>query len=320
MAAETIQWIENTPLGVTVRRISFVAPHAHENMVEITLCLDGSITFDYCFEEFRLTKGEFILVDRDTHYMHSGDNALCASFYIDLSKMTDRYRNACDQMFVCEGTSESEVPYNTPEHKQLRGMLIAVLDYLLRNEDRGEHFTDDISHVTEGIMDLIYRRFDYVFWKQPDQEINDKTLAMMKELVSYLFQHHTERITLRDLARHINVSNGYISVLMSKNAIGFEQCLGYIRSWHAERLLLTTDMSIADISEESGFSATKYMYSAFSYWYHCTPGEYRSRYRTEMRKDDDLTVVSVEDAKEQIIQLTNEQLILMYIKGDDVWN
>lgn len=320
MAAETIHWIENTPLGVTVRRISFVAPHAHENMVEITMCLEGSITFDYCFEGFRLTEGEFILVDRDTHYMHSGEDALCVSFHIDLSKMTDRYSNVCYQMFVCEGTSESDVPYNTPEHKQLRGMLIAVLDYLLRNDETAEHFAEDITHVTEGIMDLIYRRFDYVFWKQPDQEINDRMLARMKDIVSYLFQHHRERLTLMELAQQTGVSTGYISALLSRNAIGFEECLAYIRSWYAERLLLTTDRSIADISEESGFSATKYMYSAFNYWYHCTPGEYRQRYLREMRKEDRVTVVPITDAKEQIIHLTNEQLILMYIKGDDVWN
>ncbi len=319
-AAETINWIKDTPLGIAVRRISFVAPHAHENMIEITMCLEGSITFDYCFEEFRLTEGEYILVDRDTHYMHSGNDALCVSFYIDLSKMTNRYSNVCNQMFVCEGTSESEVPYNTPEHKQLRGMLIAVLDYLLKNDGTEEYFTEDISHVTEGIMDLIYYKFDYLYWKRPGQIINDKILKRMKEIVSYLFQHYTEKITLDDLAEHAGVSTGYISALLSKNAIGFQQCLTYIRSWHAERLLLTTDMSIADISAESGFSATKYMYFAFNFWYHCTPGEYRSKYLREMRKKNRLKEIPVVEAKEQIMHMTNEQLILMYIKGEDVWN
>ena len=307
-------------MGVNVRRISFVAPHAHEKMIEITLCLEGSITFDYCFEEFRLSEGEFILVDRDTHYMHSGENALCASFYIDLQKMSDRYSNVCDLMFVCEGTSESEIPYNTPDHKQLRGMLIAVLDYLLRNDRASQGLQEDISRVAEGIMDLIYNRFDYIFWKRPDREINEKTLSRMKEIVAYLFRHYTQKITLKDLADHVGVSDSYISLLMAKNAIGFEQCLGYIRSWRAERLLLTTDMSIAEISEESGFSAPKYMYSAFNYWYRCTPGVYRQKYRGEMKKKDDALEVAVEEARDQIIKLTNEQLILMYIKGDDVWN
>lgn len=314
---ESIHWIGTTPLGVVVRRISFIAPHAHENMIEITMCLEGSITFDYCFEEFHLTEGEYILVDRDTHYMHSGDDALCASFYIDLVKMQDMFSNVCNQMFICEGTKEGDVPCHSPDHKQLRGMLIAVLDYLLKNDETADSFAEDISHVTERIMELVYYKFDYVFWKRPGQEINHLMLTRTKEVVSYLFQHYKERIKLKDLAEHIGVSTGYVSVLLSKNAIGFEQCLAYIRSWHAERLLLTTDMSIAEISEESGFSATKYMYSAFNYWYHCTPREYRLKYQREMKKANRLEEIPVEAAREQITKLTNEQLILMYIRRDD---
>ncbi len=317
MEEEKINWIENSPLGVNVRRISFVAPHAHENMIEITLCLEGSITFDYCFEEFRLQEGEFILVDRDTHYLHSGDDALCASFYIDLQKMTDSFGDVCNQMFVCEGTAESTVPHSTQEHKYLRGMLIAVLDYLLKNDQKEESFEEDISRAAESIMNQIYYRFDYVNWRNPERVITEKTLLRMKQITEYLFQHYTEKICLQDLVDQVDVSKGYMSYLLSQNSIGFELVLAYIRSWKAERLLLTTDMSIADISEESGFSATKYMYSAFNYWYHCTPREYRLKYQREMRKKNKIEEVSIEAARKQIIKLTNEQLILMYIKGED---
>ncbi len=317
MTQEKINWIKNTPLGVNVRRISFVAPHAHENMIEITMCLEGCITFDYCFEEFRLKEGEFILVDRDTHYLHSGDDALCASFYIDLKKMSDSYGDVCNQMFVCEGTSESTVPHNTQEHKNLRGMLIAVLDYLLKSEQTDESFEEDITRAAESIMNQIYYRFDYINWRNPEQDITEKMLLRMKTITAYLFRHYAEKICLQDLADQIDVSKGYMSALLSRNAIGFEEVLAYVRSWRAERLLLTTDMSIADISEESGFSATKYMYSAFNYWYHCTPREYRLKYHREMKKKNRLKEVSVKEAREQIIKLTNEQLILMYIKRED---
>ncbi|MDO4868894.1 MAG: helix-turn-helix domain-containing protein [Bacillota bacterium] len=317
MTAETINWIPNTPLGVNLRRITFVAPHAHENMIEITMCLEGSITFDYCFEEFRLREGEFILVDRDTHYMHSGENALCASFYLDLTKMPKRFGNAADLMFVCEGTAESTVPYNTRAHKRLKGMLIAVLDYMLKADADDPEFEADISRAAVSIMEQVYYRFDYTSWKNPGREFSEKTVAKVRDVVTYLFRHYTERITLQMLADHIGMSKGYMSNLLSQHAIGFEPCLSYIRSWHAERLLLTTDMSIAEISEDSGFSAVKYMYSAFNYWYHCTPGEYRLKYLKEMKKPDDLSEVSIDEAEEQVIKLTNEQLILMYIKGDE---
>ena len=315
--AETIRWIKDTPLGVAVRRISFIAPHAHENMIEITMCLEGSITFDYCFEEFRLKEGEYILVDRDTHYMHSGDGALCASFYLDLNKVSPRYGEASHQMFVCEGTSDSTIAYNTQDHKQLRGMLIAILDYLLKYGETVDGFTKDMERAADGIMNLIYDRFDIIRWRKIDTDITEKTVARMKTVVEYLFHHYTERITLRDVADYIGVSPGYMSLLFSKNAMAFEQVMTYIRTWHAERLLLTTNDSIANISDASGFSASKYMYAGFRYWYNCTPGEYRTKYRREMQKQNESTEIEIQKASDSIMRITNEQLISMYIKGED---
>lgn len=299
-----------------VRRISFIAPHAHENTIEITLCLDGSITFDYCFEEFRLKKGEFILVDRDTHYMHSGDNALCVSFYFDLLKMSGDFEGICNQMFICEGTSDSEYRYNTPEHRELKGMLIAILDYMLKDSEEPSDVDEDITRVANRIIGLIYTSFDVTRYRNKDNSLSDKTLRRMKKIVAYVFVHRTEKITLKDVADLVDISPEYLSLFLSNYAIGFEQLLGYIRSWHAERLLLTTDMSIAEVSEESGFSATKYMYGAFDFWYKCTPGEYRVKYRREMEKGDEFEEADIKDIEDEIIKITNEQLIFMYIKGD----
>lgn len=315
-ALESIQWIKDTALGVTVRELSFIAPHAHENMIEITMCLQGSITFDYCFEEFRLHQGEFILVDRDTHYMHSGENAVCASFYINLAHESGKYRHLANQMFVCEGTADSTLPQNAA-HSQLRGMLIAVLDYLLWSDADDAVFARDIRAVTDRIVEIIDRKFDICCWQTARRGgLSEKSLTRLKKLIAYLFQHYTEKITLQDLADLTGLSKGYMSHLFSTQAIGFNYVIAYIKSWRAERLLLTTDMSIAEISEESNFSATKYMYAAFDYWYHCTPNEYRKKYRNEMKKKNIESVISVEEVQSQIIKLNNEQLIRMYIKGE----
>ncbi len=118
-ATEQIQWIKGTALGVTVRDIHFVAPHAHEKMIEITMCLKGNLVFSYCFEEFRLGVGEFILVDRDTHFLYSDKGAICVSFYINLEQERGIYRKLINQMFVCEGTADSEVEHNTSDHKNM---------------------------------------------------------------------------------------------------------------------------------------------------------------------------------------------------------
>lgn len=314
--AESIKWIKDTALGVTVRELSFIAPHAHENMLEITMCLQGSITFDYCFEKFRLREGEFILVDRDTHYLHSGENAVCASFYINLAHESGRYRHLTSRMLVCEGAADSTIPLNAA-HDQMRGMLIAVLDYLLWHDQGNAGFEKDIERITDRIVNLVDNKFDICCWQNAGSgELSEKSLTRLKKLVDYLFQHYREKVTLQNCADLIGVSKGYMSYLFSKQTIGFNHVITYIRTWNAERLLLTTDMSIEEISSESNFSATKYMYAAFDYWYHCTPNEYRKKYRSEMKKSNVYAIIPIEDVQTQIIKLTNEQLIRMYIKGE----
>ena len=43
ITGEKINWIEGTPLGVNIREIEYIAPHVHNDIVEITLCLSGEI-------------------------------------------------------------------------------------------------------------------------------------------------------------------------------------------------------------------------------------------------------------------------------------
>ena len=54
--------------------------------------------------------------------------------------------------------------------------------------------------------------------------------------------------------------------------------VNYIRCWHAEDLLLTTDMPNAEISYACGFSDPKYFYAAFKDLWGCTPSEHRQQY------------------------------------------
>ena len=71
----------------------------------------------------------------------------------------------------------------------------------------------------------------------------------------------------------------YFSQFISKTVFNsFSNMVNYIRCYNAEILLLTTDMSVSDISFECGFSDPKYFYSAFKSLWHLTPTEDRRRY------------------------------------------
>ena len=136
---EKIPWIKGTPLGIRIRNIEFVPTHLHESVIEIIFCMKGSVKFSYGFEEFKLSAGEFISVDKDAHFLFEGEaDNVCVSFYIDLKWFLEKHPYITSLLFVCEATKESSIPYPTYYHKQMRGTLLAILFYLSTHEDPEE--------------------------------------------------------------------------------------------------------------------------------------------------------------------------------------
>jgi AraC-like DNA-binding protein len=57
-----------------------------------------------------------------------------------------------------------------------------------------------------------------------------------------------------------------------------------VRANKSEKLLLSTNLNITEISESCGFSDPQYYYQAFKKWYKCTPRQFRNIYRDRMEK------------------------------------
>lgn len=283
LSGENISWIKGTPMGIDIRRLSFIAPHRHENLIEITMCLTGEIKFSYCFEEFNLKPGDFILVDKDVHYLHGGE-AVCVSFYIDLNHFKKKYPYIDSLMFVCEGTPESNVPHNTYYHKYLKSILLALLLYISAHSEEAqtEITRKKILTTTEKIISLMMDHFDIIFFYNPASNLKPEVMERYRRIIKYIHDHCWEKVTIEELAEECGLSKTYLSEFMSTITPGFRAMTGYIRAYKSEKYLMDTDMSVVEISEACGFSDIKYYYDAFKTWYHCTPGQFRKKYRNEM--------------------------------------
>lgn len=269
-----IQRIGNTPLSISVYSAKQTATTLHERgTLEIIFCLKGSVKFSYAYEEFTLYAGEYISVDRDAYYLYDGKENVCVSLYFDLNHFTSKYPFICDNLFVCEGCGESEMEYPTRYHNLLKGMMIALLKHI---SDGGD---DKITTATtERIIDTFVEHFDILYFHTRGSDIRNNQFARIREINHYLQTHIKEKITITELAKKINVAPGYVSEIMRKNSVGFRGMLAYLRANNSESLLLNTNKTILEISEECGFSDVKYYYSAFRKWYKCTPKQFRVQY------------------------------------------
>ena len=96
--------------------------------------------------------------------------------------------------------------------------------------------------------------------------------------VMHYMQSHLEDVTLQDIANHFGFSLSYCSRLIkSTTGQSFNDWKRLLRIQKAERLLVNTQKSVADISEILGYENPEPFIRAFKKELHITPAKYRSR-------------------------------------------
>lgn len=294
-----VSWIQGTPLGLSIYSANSLSTQLQEGVLEIIMCIKGSIRFSYAYEEFTLHQGEFISVDRDAYYLAEGDDSICVSFYIDLEPFYEKYPATRNSMFVCEGLKESEQPYPTKAHLELQGLLLGILIYL---NEKNQPDLEVVNRATDKIMQMMVREFDILFYLASREQLSEKYIERYHEISIFLRKRLYEPVTLQDLAEEFHLTESYVSEFIRKSGLSFKKMVAYNRANASEKMLLTTDKSIAQVAEAYGFSDVKLYYAAFKRWYRCTPKQFRDKYKYGVQ--DDLEYVEIRDIKDDVMQIS----------------
>ena len=152
---------------------------------------------------------------------------------------------------------------------------------------------DDFAYCREAlrlqITDYILKPVDYeefgacidnlkiaMFQKKASVESDGQEDRIINKIVRFVQSHLAEEISLSVLAEEFHFSTQYVSQLF-KNEIGvnFLTYLTNIRMEKAKKLLLNTDLPIAEISEQSGYGDYRVFTKVFKKSEGVTPSQYR---------------------------------------------
>ena len=104
-----------------------------------------------------------------------------------------------------------------------------------------------------------------------------KSLEKMKTILKYVEQHYAEHITIDDMAALTYYSKShFMKFFKSHMGTGFIDYLNDYRLTMAERLLRSSDESVLDIAEQSGFDNLSYFNRIFKRKYGESPGRWRA--------------------------------------------
>lgn len=101
-------------------------------------------------------------------------------------------------------------------------------------------------------------------------------LARLEQVYHYVEEHHSEEITLEDVAFELGLNREYFCRMFKKNmGISFISYVNQVRIDHIYQDLIHTDDSVLEITERHGFFNQKLFYRMFKERYQCTPVKLR---------------------------------------------
>ncbi len=108
---------------------------------------------------------------------------------------------------------------------------------------------------------------------------NNAQSRQVELLASFLSRHYREPILVEDAAREVGLHPNY-AMQVFKNGCGLTlgNYLQRLRLSHAQRLLLTTDWSVARVAEDSGFESLSRFHAVFKAQCDQTPRAFRTRH------------------------------------------
>ena len=115
-------------------------------------------------------------------------------------------------------------------------------------------------------LDLIYRlsKIANPFIDEHSTKQSRSKGKRLQRITDYMSEHHSENITLEDIANLESLSTYYISHFIKKmTGTTFTEYLNNIRFDHAFSLLNKTNLRISDICCEAGFSDSRYLNRIF---------------------------------------------------------
>lgn len=99
---------------------------------------------------------------------------------------------------------------------------------------------------------------------------------MQKELLAYIKEHYTEKLSLHDLSEQFHLSEKYISRYFKEHfQLPFSTYVNHLRLTCAKRLLEVTDLPVTEIALRSGFPNVSYFIRTFKGSYGISPLKYR---------------------------------------------
>ncbi len=258
--------------------------HYHD-YTELLFGLSGEVVAYVGNESYRLTEGSMLIVHNyDIHdVLGTGipSEYIVVKFLPSILFTAEQTLSEYSYALLLLQNTHTRKTFFTKE--ELADTAVPSLFIRLMDEWYGEKFGYELSlraDVTVIFMHIMRK------WRDENPNLvsgisGSAHSELLHKAISIIDTDYAT-VTETECAARIGLSPSYFSrIFKSVMQVSFPDYVNRIRMRNAERLLLSGDVSITEISECVGFSSCAYFISCFRKAYGTTPAKYRKRLRGE---------------------------------------
>jgi AraC-like DNA-binding protein len=271
------------PLAVVDYRTDGEADRLHwHEYLEIALCLEGTGEFVFGRRSVQVEPGDVFVVDNSQPHVALPRPCGTLRLLLVLFRPELIAAPGCrgfDSGYLAPFRWAAEhgrerIPSSTALAKDLTPILRELAVINARRDPNDRHLLDANLRLALGVL-LRDRPTGDGDGARGDAARREQ----IRPVLSYVEQHPRERVTLDDVARVVHLSPSRVRhVFRDVSGVGFKEYTTRVRLAEAKRLLLSTDLSVADVASSVGYTNLHQFYTVFQRYCSMLPAEYRRCY------------------------------------------
>ena len=248
-------------------------PHTHEGELELFYVYSGAGQYMVDNRFYEITRGDIVICNAGV--LHGEDPAIgrrIRSYSVAMTgvQIDGLPENWLIDMECCPVISCGQLA------RQI-GQLMHLLYLLSTDSSRLNAVCGSLTQSMLLLTQELLRSRD----RRETAPIPNPSAALAHRVRRYLDAHHSEPLTLSQVASHLNVSEYYLAhVFKAEIGVPAMQYVMKRRIGEAQSLLMDTETPIAEIADRLGYGSTCHFNTMFRKYVGMPPGQYRQSFRT----------------------------------------
>ncbi len=255
--------------------------HWHDHF-EVALVLEGRGVFMFGRRPLEAEAGDVFFIDNSQPHVALADRGGPMRLLLVLFRPELVAPPGCRELergylapFRCADGRSPRVRSGSPLATQLSGLLRALHAAWDRRDPAERHVMDATLRLALG---LVNRDPDAGASPDAARAAADRR-EQIRPVLAFVDGHCREAITLQDVAALVHVSPSRVRhVFKDVTGVSFKEYVTQVRVAEAKRLLLGTELSVADVARTVAYTNLNQFYKVFSRSCGMSPGAYRRHY------------------------------------------